>query len=90
MIGRCPYICNNKTSDGWCSTTVCINPLYTIPTSSMTYTIHFPGEWKLLKPGYFRCICCNLEISEKDARWMKYCPICGSLNEVILPNDSIE
>ena len=24
----CPYVCNNKSSSGWCSTTVCINPMY--------------------------------------------------------------
>ena len=28
MIGRCPNICNNKTSEGYCKTTVCINPSY--------------------------------------------------------------
>ena len=24
----CPYVCNNKTSYGYCCSTVCINPLY--------------------------------------------------------------
>lgn len=28
MIGRCSNTCNNKTSDGYCKTTGCINPQY--------------------------------------------------------------
>ena len=28
MIGMCPYVCNNKTSLGYCKTTGCINPKY--------------------------------------------------------------
>lgn len=26
MNDRCPYICNNKTENGYCKTTGCINP----------------------------------------------------------------
>lgn len=28
MNGTCPYICDNKTSLGYCQTTGCINPKY--------------------------------------------------------------
>ena len=27
-IGMCPYNCGNKTSDGYCKTTGCINPAF--------------------------------------------------------------
>ena len=28
MTGRCPYVCTNKTAEGYCKTTGCINPSY--------------------------------------------------------------
>lgn len=28
MIGKCSNVCNNKSSDGYCKTTECINPRY--------------------------------------------------------------
>lgn len=28
VYAPCPYECNNKSSSGWCATTVCINPEY--------------------------------------------------------------
>lgn len=28
MTERCGYVCGNKTSDGYCKTTACINPSY--------------------------------------------------------------
>ena len=36
MTNICPYICNNKTSYGYCQTTVCINPKY---NGSGTYLV---------------------------------------------------
>ena len=28
MTDKCPYYCGNKNSQGYCQTTVCINPMY--------------------------------------------------------------
>ncbi len=43
MTSKCPYICNNKTSCGYCQTTVCINPKY---NGSGTYlTIGVEDGW---------------------------------------------
>lgn len=28
MLGLCPYSCKNKTANGYCRTTGCINPNY--------------------------------------------------------------
>ena len=42
-IMGCPHICGNKTSLGYCKTTVCINPKY---NGSGTYTTN------AIKPEY--------------------------------------
>ena len=40
-FGRCPYACGNKTADGWCRTTACINPDH---NGSGTFVIGKDGE----------------------------------------------
>ena len=44
MIGPCPYLCDNKTSAGYCKSTACTHLKYkklynAAPTQSRTYTV---------------------------------------------------
>ena len=42
MLGRCPYNCNNQTSDGYCKTTGCINLNYRQNQINQDATLTFP------------------------------------------------
>lgn len=42
MLGRCSYDCNNKTSDGYCRTTGCINLNYQQNQINQNNTLTFP------------------------------------------------
>lgn len=43
MIGKCSYNCSNKTSDGYCRTTGCINLNYQQNKINQNNTLIFPA-----------------------------------------------
>ena len=46
MIGPCTHICGNKTSDGYCRTTGCINPNYNRPKAPIVTTVQVKKKEK--------------------------------------------
>lgn len=53
-MNTCPYVCNNKTTYGYCMSTACINPLYNRITVN---------QW-LEKADYVQVVRC------KDCKWL--------------------
>ena len=46
----CPYICGNKTADGYCQTTACINTAFnrlgSLPKEHGTFRLRADGTWE--------------------------------------------
>lgn len=75
MIGQCGFNCYNQTSDGFCKTTVCINPLHKGTFS----TINIPVGHQI-SPRYsvsleelrqsIRNVCDKLYLDESTSNFM--------------------
>ena len=80
----CLYNCTNKTSDGYCKTTACINPQYQTTTYTVS-TTQLCGKWITFqyaksKHSDWKCSNCNKQVFNSRDRKYKYCPYCGSYN----------
>ena len=83
MMGKCPYNCQNQTSDGYCKTTGCVNPNY-MPSA------HKKGKWiygehdVAMCDGYY-CSGCGFFVPWDYKREFidfidgyNFCPHCGA------------
>lgn len=68
----CPYVCNNKTSYGYCCSTVCINPLYNQRTIN--------GGLMADYVQIVRCKDCKWQGDDE------HCPFCNCCGRETLPN----